>query len=147
MKYHTQIEIDLPRAKTVELMDNIDNMKHWQEGLKSAEVLEGVPGKEGAKTKLVYQMGKRRIEMVETITKNAFPKEFHAIYEAKGVWNEVKNVFTETGDGTTIWDSSNTFKCSGAMKIMAFLMPGAFKKQSQKYMVDFKNWAEKTAKK
>ena len=36
------------------------------------------------------------------------------------------------------------FQPSGfMMKTMALLMPGAFKKQSKKYMIDFKNFVEK----
>lgn len=143
MKYEVEIEIDLPREKVIELFDSVENLKHWQEGLVSFEHRSGEPGQEGAVSDLVYEMGKRRIEMVETITKRNLPDEFWGTYEAKGVWNEIKNTFIATSSTTTKWKSENEFKCKGAIAIMAFLMPSTFKKQSLKFMTDFKKFAEK----
>lgn len=143
MKYEVEIDINLPREKVIELMDNEENLYKWQEGLKSFEHKSGTPGQEGAVSDLVFETKKRKIEMTETITKRNFPDEFWAVYEAKGVWNEVKNTFIVTSPNTTKWKSENEFKCKGAIAVMAFLMPSAFKKQSLKYMTDFKNFAEK----
>ena len=69
MKYSNEIEINLPRKKVVELFDNPDNMPKWQEGFVSFEPISGKPGEEGSKATLKYKMGKREVEMVETITK------------------------------------------------------------------------------
>lgn len=141
MKYTVDITIDLPREKFIELFDDFENLKHWQEGLQSIEHLSGTPGEPGAKTKLVYQMGKRQIEMVETITERNMPEAFHGIYDAKGVHNIMRNYFTEK-DGKTHWVQESEFQFSGFMKLIGFFMKGAFPKQSLKYMQDFKNWAE-----
>jgi len=142
MKYSHQIEISLPREKVIELFDNPDNMKHWQPGLISFEHISGDQGRPGAKMLLNYKMGKREIKMIETILIRKLPDEFTGTYEAKGVWNRVKNTFTEPSDGTTIWVSENEFKFKGFMKLMAALMPGTFKKQSYKYLEYFKEFAE-----
>lgn len=144
MKYTTEIEIDLPRDRVVELFDNPDNMKLWQPGFVSMSHKEGEPGKEGAKSDLVYQMGKRRIEMVETIAKRNLPDEFTAIYETKGMWNEVQNLFVEIDEGKrTKWIGNTEFKASGLMmKLFMVLMPGAFKKQSMTIAMAFKEFAE-----
>lgn len=142
MKYTTEIVVDLPRDEFLKKFDNTENMKHWQRGLVSYEMLSGKPGEEGARMNLKYKMGKREIEMVETIIKRNFPEEFHATYDAKGVHNIQKNYFMEE-DGKTRWISETEFQFSSfGMKFMAFLMPGAFKKQSMKYAQDFKNFAE-----
>jgi hypothetical protein len=147
MKYKTEIVVDLPRKKVIELFDNMDNMQHWQEGFIDYRLLEGKAGQSGAKTLLHYKMGKRKIEMVETITERNLPDVFSASYETKGVWNEVKNYFEETGDNQTKWISENEFQFTTFfMKLMGFIMPGAFKKQSYKYMVDFKKFAESAEK-
>ncbi len=142
MKYKLEIEIDLPREKVIELFDNPDNMKHWQEGFISFQPLSGTSGEVGAKSQLKYQMGNRKIEMIETITKRDLPDEFSGTYETKGMWNEVKNYFAETGPNKTKWITENEFKSSGFMKLFTFFMPGVFKKQSYKYMIDFKKFAE-----
>ena len=144
MKYTTEIIIDLPREEVIRTLDNPENMKHWQKGLVGYKLIQGTPGKEGAKMELEYQMGKRNVTMVETIMKNQFPDEFHAHYDAKGVHNEQRNYFYELDGNKTKWVSDSMFKFAGfGMKLIAFLMPGAFKKQSLKYLNDFKDFAEK----
>ncbi|KAA3609348.1 MAG: SRPBCC family protein [Calditrichaeota bacterium] len=143
MKYTLEIEIDQPREKVIELFDNPENMQHWQPGFLSLEPISGTPGEVGAQSRLKYKMGKRDIEMVETITVRNLPDEFSGTYETTGVWNEVKNLFSESGDSKTKWISHVDFQLSGFMKIIAFLMPGSFKKQSFKYMELFKAFAEK----
>jgi len=143
MKYSTEIIIDLPRAEVIKKMDNTDNMKHWQRGLISAEHLSGTPGEVGAKMKLNYKFGKREMALTETIVKNDFPREFNASYETKGMYNMQENLFEERANGQTKWTSTSTFtSTSFALKLMMFLMPGSFKKQTLKYMTDFKNFAE-----
>lgn len=144
MKYTTETIIELPREEFIKKLDNTDNLKHWQRGLVSAEHISGTPGDVGAKMNFSYKFGKREMELIETITKNSFPDEFHATYDAKGMHNIQKNYFEETPEGHTKWVSESEFIASSTMlKIMMFLMPGAFKKQSKKYMEDFKNFAEK----
>jgi len=143
MKFTCEIEIGLPVSRVVELFDNIDNLKLWQPGFVSFEPLSGTPGEAGAKARLKYVMGKREIEMIETITVKDLPREFSGTYEAKGVWNEVKNYFIPLDEHRTLYKTENDFRFSGFMKIIGFLMPVAFKKESMKYLVQFKDFAEK----
>ncbi|RDY57638.1 SRPBCC family protein [Flagellimonas nanhaiensis] len=142
MKYTNQITIDVPRQEFLEKLNNSENMKHWQRGLVNYEHISGKPGEEGAQMRLDYKMGKREITMIETILKQNFPDELHTSYDTNGVLNIQHNYFEET-DGKTVWKSDSEFKFSGfGMKLMGFLMPGAFKKQSMKYLEDFKAFAE-----
>ncbi len=143
MKFQTNITIEAPRERVIELLDNAENMKHWQKGLVSYELLGGDPGREGAKMKLNYKFGKRDMEMVETIVKYDFPEFFDATYETKGVCNLVKNRFTEDANGHTVWHSDCEFKFSGFMRIMSWFMPTSmFKKQSCLFLEDFKAFVE-----
>lgn len=144
MKYSTEIIIEKPLDEVVKKMDSADNMKHWQEGLINAEHVSGTPGKFGAKMKLHYDFGKRKMELIETITKQNLPEEFHATYNTKGVYNIQQNYFKSTEEGYTKWVCENEFQPTNlVMNAMLFLMPGAFKKQTKKYMSNFKNFAEK----
>ncbi len=143
MKYTVNIEIALPRNLVIEKFDNEDNIKHWQKGFVSMEHLSGEKGKTGATSKLTYKMGKREIEMIETITFLDPPEAFHLTFDARNVYNIQENYFEELPNGNTKWISKNEFRFSGFMKFMGFLMPGAFKKQSCNYMEDFKAFAEK----
>lgn len=143
MKYTTEIVVDLPREEFIKKLDNPDNMKHWMRGLTSYDVVSGEPGQEGARMNMKFKMGKRDMEMVETIIKSNFPEEFHATYDAKGVHNIQKNFFHEVSETQTKWVSESEFQFAGfGMKVMAFLIPSMFKKQSMQYANDFKNFAE-----
>jgi hypothetical protein len=142
VKYSNEIDIDLPREKVIEKFDNVENLKCWMHGLVAFEPLEGKPGQVGAKSRLRFRTGRREMVMVETITKRNLPDEFDGIYEADGVWNAQKNRFVDLGPGRTRWISETEFRFTGFMKIIAFLMPGAFRRQSRKFMVYFKEFAE-----
>lgn len=142
MKYTAEITIELPREEVLQKFDDPANLKHWQRGLISFEPVSGTPGEEGAKSRLVYKMGKREIEMTETITKKNLPEEFHGTYEAKGVYSVQENFFEETPQNTTRWIAHVEFRFSGFMKLMGWFMPGAFKKQTYQYIQDFKAYAE-----
>lgn len=142
MKYSVSITIDKPVNEVVALFDNVDNMKKWMNGLESFEPLDGTPGEVGAKSRLRFKMGKREIEMIETITAKNLPEEFTGTYEAKGVFNIVRNSFEPLPGNKTKYTTEQEFQLKGFMKLMGLLMPGAFKKQSMKYLQDFKAFAE-----
>lgn len=141
--YQLEIEIDKPREQVVKLFDNPDNLKEWQPGFVSMKQLQGEPGSVGSKCELQYKMGNRNVTMIETLETRNLPHELHGTYEAKGVWNRVKNFFFEQGEDKTLWKSEIEFKGKGFMWLMMKLMPGSFKKQSYKYMKLFKAFAEK----
>lgn len=142
MKYRLEIDIDLPRDKVIELFDNVDNLKHWQPELVSFSHLSGTPGQVGAKSRLLYNMGGREMEMIETILVRNLPDTFSGTYEIKGIWNQIDNRFVAVSDSKTHWQFDSEFRGGGMMKIMIWLMPGMFKKQSFKYMQQFKAFAE-----
>ena len=89
-------------------------------------------------------MGKREIEMTETIEQRALPDLFSGVYEANGVWNLVENHCEDLPNGGTKWRIDTEFRCAGFMRIMAFVIPGVFRKQTAKYMDLFKKFAEKS---
>lgn len=143
MQYTIEIEINLPRDQVVALFDSTENLFKWLEGLQSFEHISGEPGHPGAKSKIVMQSGKRTYEMIETVTVRNLPEEFSGTYDAKGVHNIVRNHLIDLGNGRTKWVTENEFLFKGIfMRIIGFLMKGAFVKQSRKYMLDFKAFAE-----
>ena len=142
MKYTSEITIDLPRRRVIELFDSSENLAKWQPGLQSFDFISGEEGKAGAISKLVYDEGGRRVEMIETIINSDFPDAFSATYEAKGVMNWVSNRFYEEGPERTRWVMENEFKFSGLMVLMGIFMRGTFPKQTVKDMNRFKEFAE-----
>lgn len=144
MNYTVETIVKVPLKDFIKKFDNPDNMKHWQRGLISTEHLSGKPGEYGAKMKLVYKMGRREMELIETVTHRKLPHEFHGTYDAEGIQSIQQNFFEETPEGYTKWISKSEFiPLSFTMRLMTVIMPSAFKKQSLLYMKDFKNFAEK----
>ena len=143
-RYTLELDIDVPRDKLIEYFDNPDNLPKWQPSLISVEHMSGEPGQPSAKTMFKYKMGKREVDMVETILTRKLPDEFTATYEAKGVWNEMLNYFHEIDGGSrTRWEFETEFRCTTLMlRLMSFFMPNMFKKASAKNMQDFKKFAE-----
>lgn len=143
MKYTTEIKVDVPLNEFIKKIDNSDNLKHWQRGLVSVEHISGDPGRLGAKMKLNFKFGNRKMEIIETITKRNLPFQFHCNYKTKTMRNVQENYYEKTSDGLTKWTSKSEYiPLNLSMRLMLFFMPNTFKKQSQKYMQDFKNFAE-----
>lgn len=147
MKYTTEIEINQPIDKVIALFDNPENMTKWMEGLESFEHISGEAGQPGAKSKLNFKMGKRKMEMIETITVRNLPEEFSGYYEMDGVTNHIKNKFITLSPNKTLYKTESDFviKNNFVMKLFSILMPWMFKKQNMKYLESFKKFAESQA--
>lgn len=147
MKYTCIVDISLPIDKVVQLWNDENNFKEWQDDFKSIEHLSGIPNTKGAKSKIVFQ-GKRRIELLETIISADLPKNKTALYEHIYMTNTQTTRFKTIEDNRTRYISEVEYtKFNGIMiKLMAKLFPSKFKEQSQKWMNQFKEFAEKTDK-
>lgn len=145
MQYTSEVIIDRPRQKVIELFDNPDTLHEWMPGLQEFEHVSGEPGQTGARSRLVFDRDGRTIEMVETIVTRDLPDTFVTTYETNGVWNRVANHFHEPQPGQTRWVAEHEFKFSGFMRVIGFIFRGSFPKQSQQDMERFKAYAESAA--
>lgn len=145
MKFTCSVEINQPVAKVIELFTNPDNLKEWQDGFVSLTHLSGTPGEVGAKSKMIYLIRNKEMELIETIKVNNLPKEFIGEYAAKTMVNTMRNSFTEIGFNKTKYVSEIEYtQFNGFLpKMMAFLLPGLFKKQTQKWLNQFRDFAER----
>lgn len=144
--YTLSVEIELPRAKVVELFDNPDNMFHWQTGLQDFKHVSGDPGQNGAVSLLTFKSGRNIIELTETITSQNLPDEFSGTYSWSSGSNTLVNRFVEVGPNRTRWESTCAYSMKSLpMKVMGFLLPGMFKKQNLMFMENFKAFAESGA--
>lgn len=144
MKFNCSVEINLPLRKVVELFEDSENLKNWQDGFIKMESLSEKPKEVGAKSKLYYISGKRKIILEETILVYNLPDEFTGRYEAKEMVNTMKNNFVALSDSNTKWTAEIEYtEFRGFIpKLMAKLLPGMFKKQTQKWLNQFKAFAE-----
>lgn len=140
MKFTCSIDINSNIAKVKEFFLNPDNLKHFQDGFIKKELISGAPGEKGAKSKMIYE----KLELTETIITNNLPEEFLALYEHKHMTNTMKVRFIELGDNQTCYISEIEYtKFNGfIVKLIAKLFPAMFKKQVQKWLVQFKNYVE-----
>lgn len=153
MKYTVSIEIALPRERVVQLLADPAHLPKWLRGLVLHEPISGTHGQVGTTSRVVMQMGNQKMECTETITRRE-PVDLHGIPSAsvvhfdreivgEGMWSAVRDRLSEAGPQTTLWQSESEYRFSGVlMRLVALLMPGAFRKQSQQYMQDFKAFAE-----
>lgn len=143
MIYDTELIVNVPIHEFIAKMDNVENRIYWQTGLVSTEHISGIPGQLGSKMKMNFQFGKRKMTLLETITKRNLPDELHATYVTKSMINSQENYFTRTSNGFTNWVSKNEFSpLKLNMQLMILFMPFLFRKQTFTYMRDFKNFAE-----
>lgn len=143
MKFFCSVDINVPRQKVVGLFDNPENMKHWQDGFVSFERIGGDKGMVGSKSKIVYNQKGREMILIETLNVYNLPHEISGTYEHKMMDNEMQNLFNIITPTKTRWVANiNYTRMRGIMKIIAFIYPSLFKKQVQKWMDQFKDFAE-----
>lgn len=141
MKYSCKTTVNVSRERFIELFDSEENMYKWQKGLKSFQVLEGIRGSNGLKSKMTYDMNGKDMEMIETIESFNFPDQMIAIYEADSVWNRCDNHFEEL-NGKTVWTMDNEFRFKGVMSILSIFMKKNFIRETSSSMQAFKKFAE-----
>lgn len=144
MKYSCKVEIDRPIEKVAALWANEDYFNKWQDGFQSITLIEGKANTTGTKSKIVYQQGKRKLELIETIITENLPYEKKARYEHQHMINTQTTRFEKISAIKTRFISEvNYTKFNGLMpKLLAKFFPKMFKKQSQKWMNQFKVFAE-----
>lgn len=153
MKYTVSIEIALPLERVAQLLADPTLIPKWLRGVVLHEPLSGVHGQVGTQSRVVMQMGEQKFEATETITRrepadlSKIPKGSIVYFEreivAEGMWNAARERLTESSPNTTLWVSENEYRFSGfLMRLVGFLMPGTFRKQSLQHMQDFKAFAE-----
>lgn len=144
MKFTCSVDIDLPRSKVTELFDDPEYMKYWQDGFVSHEQVKGARGELGAQANITYKMGRKSMVLHETITKSALPYERHGLFEGDFGRNTMNNFFEELEVNKTRWRADMEYLQANGfmMKVMTKLFPGVMRKQTQKWMDQFKKFAE-----
>lgn len=147
------IEINIPIKKAMQLFQNQNYFKEWQDGLVSFKNTSQSVGKLNSTREMKIRMVGTTIIMNETVTKIDLPHVWEATYRTKGVINYQSNRFREsetTKNGivtpSTLWDSKSVFKFTGVMRLLAKTNPQLFTSQNLNFMKSFKKFAESTTK-
>ena len=147
MKFSCSVTINKPKEHVIKYFMNTEYLKEYQEGFLKKELISGPEQEEGSIAKLYYKMGKGHMELTETVIENKLPDYFYAQYYHKHTENTMKTHFKEISDNATQLTSEIHYTAfKGFMiKTLAFLFPGMFKKQVQKWLNNLKTFAESQA--
>lgn len=143
MKFICEVNIATNRDRVIELFEDPNNLDKWQDGFQGKELLEGEPGQVGSKSKMFYAMGKNRIELYETILSNDLPNSFSGSYVSSHTKNTMTHHFSSNPDGGTHYLAEVEYTwLAWPLKIMTFFKPKILQLQAQKWMENFKVYAE-----
>ncbi|MBS4101756.1 SRPBCC family protein [Tsukamurella paurometabola] len=153
MKCTTSIEIALPLDRVAQLLADPAQLPMWLRGMVVHEPVRGEHGEVGTVSRVVLRSGKRTMEVTETVTLRepadlrTLPEgtvvRFEREIEGAGMWNAARERLSAAAPDRTRWESENEYRFRNPlMRLMALLMPGAFRKQQLQHMEDFKAFAE-----
>lgn len=142
MRYTLQIKIDRSIGEIGKLLHGSYKRKTWMPNLKSITAIQGQPGETNSRTKLIFQAGNRELIVIETITVNEFPDKIAGYYEMQGSVNHINNQFVDLNGKHTLLISEQCFELRGAKRLLAWVRPDIFRKQSMQHMEQFKKYIE-----
>jgi carbon monoxide dehydrogenase subunit G len=143
MKTTSEVTINLPRQRVLDLIMDPANFPKWQPGVKTFQLLSGQQGHPGARAKVVIESHGMKLEMTETIIERRLPDLYALRYDGKGVKNTVENRFHEDGPGRTRWVMTNTLEVGLMMKMAAPIINEIISRQNHDSMKAFKAFAER----
>ena len=143
MKIRSEVTIDRPRQRVIELITNPENTPQWQPGVKSVELIAGEKDQQGAQSRVVFEFNGLRLDVIETVIKRSPPDLFASTFEARGVRNTVENRFFEAGPERTRWVMDNSFDFGGLLSLAEVFARKTIAKQTVHSMNRFKAFAER----
>lgn len=144
MKFTCLTEIYASRDKVIQLWQDPANLKHWQSNFESHNYTSGKPGAVGSKTALTYNNKGSIFNLEETVIENNLPDTFEGEYVHLTMTNRMRSTFVAIDAHTTIWKAEIHYtQFNGfAIKIFGFFGKRIFKKQTQKWLDNFKAFVE-----
>ena len=145
MKYKGSVIINKPRELVTAIFINSEFNKEYQDGFVRKELLSGKHGEAGSKSKMYYQYGKRPMVLTEEILKNDLPKSFEAFYHHKHMDNTMLCTFIEIEPNKTEYKYEYEYTRINWVlpKLISILFPSVYRKQGDKWMIQFKEFVEK----
>lgn len=142
MKFRSEVEIEKPINKLVELIQDPECTLQWLEGLRSVEHISGEFRQPGAKSKVVFDSAAGRMLITETVLSNDLPNEYRIRYDGQGYVSFSNYSFEVVSENLTKFTMSQEVELKGALRLAQGLVRGKVKRQLQKSAESFKRFAE-----
>lgn len=137
MKYTESITLNQPRSQVVECFDDPVQQPSWQPDLIDMEPVDGIPGQQGSKMQLVYRMGQREVELLQTVTLRNLPHEFAEQFENPYLWILIHHRFSDLEGQRTLWHLDCEVSLRGQQRWLGWLSLGLFRRQTRIYLRRF----------
>ncbi len=147
MKFTCSVIVDRSLNEVIELFEDPSNLKEYQDGFLRKELVSGVEGQVGTVSKMYYKNGGQEMEITETIVVNNLPEEFLGEYHHEHMDNTMKCYFVALNDNQTQYYTEIDYTAFRGFipKVMGYFFPGIFKRQVQKWLDNFKAFAERSS--
>ena len=139
-----EIEINSNLQKVVDTYVDLNSFSKWQNGFQSHQIIHGIYLQKDTKSKIIYKNRNNTIELIETILSNNLPNELEALYEHKHIINIATSKFIQINENRARLEYTvEILELRGFMiKIMSKLFPNMFRKQTKKWLENFKRLVE-----
>jgi len=146
-RYECAVDINLPLEKVVALFNDPANFQYWQDGFVSYQTINGQPRTTGAISIITFLNKKEPLVLTETIQSMKLPVQMTALYEHEHGSNTMTNTFMELpGNKTRYIAEIGNAKGYGLIpKLVIVAMFSVYKRHNQKWLNQFKKFAESTA--
>lgn len=141
MKYTIETIIEKPLDQVTQLYNDPLNYIKWMPGIISHQITSGKNREAGSTSIFTFKMNGRDFILEETVLKNDL-SEIMAQYRSNGTVNTQITQFSAIDVHNTRYTVIESFQLKGWMKVIGFLMPEAFKKQTRRFVQAFKNFSE-----
>jgi uncharacterized membrane protein len=144
MKYTNKVIINSPIDIVISLWSDPKNYPKWQSGFIKKVPLTGNPNEKGSKSEIYLNHNNKEMKLIETVIESNLPKEKMVLVEHEHMINTMKSVFVDLGGGQTEYLSEIEYVEFKTFlpKVVAYLFPGMFRKQSQQWLDQFKVFVE-----
>ncbi len=144
MQFSCSVIIHKPKEELVAYFIDSSKLVYWQDGFIEKKELAGEPMQNGALAELKYKIGRNELLLYETVIENLLPDSFFAEYECDPTHNTMLSTFEALDANTTkLTNEIEYIRFNGLMlRVMKTLFPSMFKKQVQKWLNNFKSFAE-----
>ena len=144
MKFICSVTIQKPKELVASYFADPAHLGKYQDGFVRKELISGTIGSEGAISKMYYIYNKKEMDLTETILSNNLPDAFMAQYHHKSTDNTMKSTFIALNNSSTKYEAEIHYTAfrGFVIKVIAFLFPSFFKKQVDKWLLNFKLFLE-----